>query len=439
MPAPFALTHLTIVTGDIDGTLLDDHTVVVDGSGTITHVAPSAEVTLPPGTRSIDATGRFVLPGLVNAHAHLFSDGLPISAILLNESTSGIISSLGRGPLGQWVFRKRTRANAITQLHSGVTTLRSVGDVGYEVLAIANEIDAGKFLGPRILASGPLLAITGGHGAPQIALTSDSPWQARRHARTNIQRGVKAIKISATAGVTDARDIGYAGRPEMSQEEMTGICEEAHNAGILVAAHAQSTAGIAAALRAGVDTIEHGAALDDETIGLFLDNPRSLRGHSALIPTLQACLPLVKLDQSITGVSDIVHANATLVWEEMLQGISMARDHGVTIGMGTDSAITYVTHYNVWRELDLLVRHGGFTRAEALNAATSTNAAIIGVDQVTGSIEVGKSADLVLLRDNPLEDFRRLTEPVMVIARGNIIDSPSVTRFADLDAHLDSL
>ena len=158
----------------------------------------------------------------------------------------------------------------LTQLHSGVTTIRSVGDVGYEVVKVAEEIDRGEYLGPRVLASGPLLAITGGHGAPQIALTSDSPWAARRNARGNIQRGVKAIKISATAGVTDARAIGYAGRPEMTEEEMAAICEEAHNAGIRVAAHAQSAAGIRASLRAGVDTIEHGAQLTPRSSTSFL-------------------------------------------------------------------------------------------------------------------------------------------------------------------------
>lgn len=119
----------------------------------------------------------------------------------------------------------------------------------------------------RVLASGPLLAITGGHGAPQIALTSDSPWDARRNTRKNVQGGVKAIKISATAGVTDARAVGYAGRPEMTEEEITAICDEAHNAGIRVAAHAQSAAGIRASLRAGVDTIEHGARMTRRSWG----------------------------------------------------------------------------------------------------------------------------------------------------------------------------
>jgi imidazolonepropionase-like amidohydrolase len=438
VPEPFALVDVTIVTGDTEGTVQPGSTVVVNADGEIENVGPTTDAPVPPGYRRRDLTGRFVVPGLINAHAHLFSNGLPLPPILLKESTASIAAKFGRGPVGQWLFKKRTKANVLTQLHSGVTTIRTVGDVRYEVVDVANEIERGDYLGPRVLASGPLLAITGGHGAPQIALTSDSPWDARRNARRNIQRGVKALKISATAGVTDARAIGYAGRPEMTEEEMIGICEEAHNAGIRVAAHAQSAAGIRNALRAGVDTIEHGAQLTPEILELFLDNPRSLTGSSALIPTLLVCMPLVKLDQEATGVNDIAKANATMVLDEMVQGINAAREHGIAIGMGSDSALTYVTHYDTWRELDLLVRFGGLTSAQALNAATRTNARVLGLDDVTGAIEVGKTADLVVLDANPLDGFRAFIDPLMVVARGTVLNRPSVTRYPELDAQLDT-
>ena len=439
MPEPFALTGSTVVVGDAEGTVLPDMTIVVGGDGDIEQVGATAETPVPRGYRAVDTVGRFVVPGLINAHAHLFSDGRPLPAILLKESVQGLVSVFSRSPAGRYLFTRRTRTNVRTQLHSGVTTIRSVGDVAYEVVAVADEIERGKYVGPRVLASGPLLAITGGHGAPQIALTSDSPWDARRNTRRNLQRGVKAIKISATSGVTDARAIGYAGRPEMTEEEMTAICDEAHNAGVLVAAHAQSKEGILAALRAGVDTIEHGAAMTPEIIELFGHNPRSLHGSSALIPTLQACLPLVKLDREVTGINHISKANAEMVMHEMIEGIHTAMEHGISIGMGTDSALTFVTHYNAWREMDLVARYGGLTRAQALNAATGTNARILGLADVTGAIEPGKAADLVVLDANPLDDFRAFVDPAMVVARGTVIDRPSVTRFPDVDAKLDSL
>jgi len=434
---PFALINARIVTGGVGAEEIREHTVVVGRDGTIEQVGPTEQTQVPAGYRVVDVGRRFVTPGLINAHAHLFSDGKPMPPILLNESAQSVVQVVGHSPLGKRIFKKRTKTNVTTQLNSGVTTLRSVGDVGYEVLRVANEIDAGKYVGPRILPSGPLFAVTGGHGAPQIALEGDSPWEHRRNVRQSLQKGVKAVKISATAGVTDARAIGYAGKPEMSEEEMAAICEEAHNAGVRVAAHAQSEPGILAALRAGVDTIEHGAGMTPEIIDLFGDNPRSLTGTSALIPTLQAALPLVKLDQEVTKINDVVRANAEMIFDRMVQGIRDAHANGIAVGMGTDSALTYVTHYNVWRELDLLVRYGELTPVEVLDAATATNAKILGIDDLTGSIEAGKSADLVVLDANPLDGFRAFVDPAMVIARGTIIDHPTVTRFDEIDAMLD--
>src|SRR5699024_7652367 len=182
------------------------------------------------------------------------------------------------------------------------------------------------------------------------------------------------------------------GAPQIATDEMTAICEEDHNAGIRVAAHAQSAAGITAALRAGVDTIEHGAGMTTEMVALFHHNPRSLTGSSSLVPTLQACIPLVKLDRNATGISDIAQQNATTIVQETIQGIQDARANDITIGMGTDSGLTHVTHYNTWRELDFVTSYGGLTPAETLHAATRANAALLGNKDVTGSSDVGKTA-----------------------------------------------
>ncbi len=438
MATPLAFTHATIVTGDAAGTLLPNQAVLVGENGRIGAVGNTDEVPIPSGYRRIDLTGRFLVPGLINAHAHLFSDGKPLSSLFTDEKLEGVLAAVMHGPIGRAIATRRTRTNVTTQLHSGVTTIRSLGDVRYEVVSIAHEIESGAMVGPRILPAGPLLAVSGGHGAPMIALISDSPWAARRNVRINLRHGAKAIKISATGGVTDARAIGEAGRPQMTEEEMTAICDEAHNAGVLVAAHAQSAEGITRALKAGVDTIEHGAGMTDEIVELFKHNPRSLRGWSALIPTMNAALPLVKLDPSITGITHVVRANAEMVVAGMLQGITDALANGITIGMGTDSALTYVTHYNTWRELDYVTRHGGLTSVQALNAATQVNARILNLADETGSIEAGKAADLVVLTANPLDGFRAFVDPVLVMARGTLIERPSVTRFPEVDDKLDA-
>lgn len=193
-----------------------------------------------------------------------------------------------------------------------------------------------------------------------------------------------------------------------------------------------------AALRAGVDTIEHGSEMDSEVIDLFMDNPRSLRGYSALVPTLMAALPLVKLDAADTGVDPIVQANAEIVLKRIIAAVHTARENGIAMGMGTDSALTYVTHYNTWREIDYVVRYGDLTVAQALHAATRANAAILGIDSQTGSLEVGKAADLVVLDADPLADLRAFVDPYLVCAAGDLIEAPKVERFADIDDQLDS-
>ncbi|MFC8045825.1 amidohydrolase family protein [Nocardia sp. NPDC057353] len=437
MPEPLAITHATMLTGDRDGTVHADTTVLVEADGRIAAVGPTAEIAVPDGVRVIDASGRFLLPGLINAHAHLFSDGKPLPPILVNPRVEKLVAVFLHSPLARRWLESRTERAVRTQLNTGVTTIRSVGDPGYEVVRVARAIERGDRLGPRLIPSGPLLAVPGGHGAPQIALTGADVDTTRKNVRRNLSRGARAIKISATAGVTDATEIGYAGRPEMSEANMRVICEEAHATGVLVAAHAQSDEGIRAALRAGVDTIEHGAALSDDVIELFGHNPNSLRGFSALVPTLTAALPLVKLDRSVTGANPVARANAEMIFDGMLSAIRTAVEHEILIGMGTDSALTFVPHYNTWRELDALIRYGGLTPAHALHLATQANARILGIEAVTGAVEPGRAADLVLTDADPLVDIRTLAQPSTVVVRGQVIDAPAVERFPEIDALLD--
>lgn len=222
----------------------------------------------------------------------------------------------------------------------------------------------------------------------------------------------------------------------MPETSMRAVCEEAHAAGILVAAHAQSQAGVLAALRAGVDTIEHGSGMSPEIVDVYLDNPTSLRGFSAMVPTLQACMPLVRLPNDL---GEVVRANAEMVLEEMLSGIRSASEHGIRLGVGTDSGVSFVTHSNFWREMHFLHTVAGLSRTAVLHAATRGNAELLGLQDVTGRVEPGIDADLLLVEGNPLEDFRHLERPWLVVARGARIPQPVVDRIEEIDAQLDTL
>jgi imidazolonepropionase-like amidohydrolase len=186
-----------------------------------------------------------------------------------------------------------------------------------------------------------------------------------------------------------------------------------------------------------VDTIEHGSALDDELLDLFRENPNSLNGYSSLIPTLSAGLSINAFPREVTGITEVQYENSKPVSEGMLAGARQAHMNGIRVGVGTDTGMTFVTQYATWRELYLLSHYAGFTAAQAFHAATQVNAEILGIEQETGSIEVGKAADLLVLDADPALDLRTLTAPKLVVAAGRPVWRPKVKRYDDIDTMLD--
>ena len=253
----YALINANVVTGTPDGEVSAGMTIIVE-NGRIAEVAKSGETAIPENCTVIDIRNQFVMPGLINAHVHLFGSGKPMKAIGGGKSQERLVGFL-RTRLGLRMLDSMVENHARTALYSGVTTIRAVGDLYYSDVRLRDKIDSGKCQGPRLLVSGPAITVTGGHGAGSFALISDSPWDSRKFVRKNVHEQVDLIKICVTGGVTDSRKIGNAGSLKMTLEEVSAVCEEAHKIGYLVAAHAEGTEGVRIALQGGVDTIEHGS------------------------------------------------------------------------------------------------------------------------------------------------------------------------------------
>jgi imidazolonepropionase-like amidohydrolase len=204
----------------------------------------------------------------------------------------------------------------------------------------------------------------------------------------------------------------------MTPEEIAAIVDEAHRRNILVTSHAQSTQGVKEALQAGVDNIEHGAALDRETIALFLNNPKSKRGYSTLHPTLSMGAGMPELTDEVreNPAVYVIYQNGKLISAGSANGYRSAIENGVKVGLGTDAGL--VDHAAAWKELTYFVQHAEVSNREALYMGTLGTAESIGVESVTGSIEPGKSADFIALERDPIEDLSALAAPYLVVAQG---------------------
>jgi imidazolonepropionase-like amidohydrolase len=432
----YALTNCRIIDG-INSGIQENMTILVSG-GKIKQIGKFSEVKTSVGYTNLDIAGKYVMPGLINAHAHLFGSGKPMKAISESKAQRKLVNMLDT-KIGGEILDNMMKSHALTALNSGVTTIRAVGDLLYSDIRLRDRIDSGKLQGPRLLVSGLAISVTGGHGSDSFAYISDSPWEARKFVRKNVCEQVDLIKICVTGGVTDSKKVGQAGRLAMTLEEVSAVCEEAHKVGLLVAAHAESTEGVRIALMGGVDTIEHGGILDQEMIELFLNNPKSLQGYSCLIPTLYPAITICKLNPKDTLMNSVNIENAKIVFEGMVKGLVQATEAGVLTGLGTDSSCPLVTQYNTWRELDYTVKYAGLSPEKAIHNATSRNAKILGIDHLTGTLESGKASDLIVIKQNPLTDLRALSEVDMVMRGEILIDNPQIKKLTQVDKLLDTI
>ncbi len=429
-----ALINCNIIDGDQNSPIINNGVILIknvvergETSGLITQVGKAAEIEIPSDYRKVDLEGNYVLPGLINAHCHMIGNGKPTTMVNVSDDIMERVAGFIKLGFVKRVLKQRMITNIRTALKSGVTTMRTLGDPSYLDVKIRDEIKRGKLIGPRIICSGNGVCPTGGHGGP-MGFTADDVGEVRKRVRENLRKDIDVLKISSTGGVLDSKIIGEAGRPQMTVEEIDAFCTEAHRGGIMVATHCQSAKGIKEALLGGVDTIEHGSHFPDELIDLFKNNPKSMRGYTCLVPTLAAGMGMATLPRKDSKISYVISENAKMIEKGMIQGLQKAYKNGIKIGMGTDSSAPFATHYDVWKELKYYLKYTDMKPQQAIYYGTKGTAKVLGIDDITGSISVGKSADLQIVEGNPIEDINHLGKVKKVVIFGRLISNTKVKK-----------
>ena len=383
---------------------------------------------IPEGYQVIDAAGKYVLPGLINMHVHLAGNGKPQKK---QRDNAKLVRLLFSNPVSAKAAQILVENYARIELMSGVTTIRTVGGLKDLDTKLRDAIDAGKKDGPRILAANEGISVPGGHMAGSVAIAAESAEEAVNLVKKADRQNVDLIKLMITGGVMDAKEKGVPGEMKMPPEMIRAVCSEAHRRGYLTVAHTESTEGVIQALKNGVDSIEHGAAPTAEMIHLFQEK------HAFLTTTLSPALPYAFFPTEISHASEVEQYNGKVVFDGIRDCAIAAIANGIPVALGNDVGCPWVTQYDFWRELVYFQKYTGVSNAFALYTATLNNAVLAGIGNITGSLEEGKCADLIMVEGDPLEDLKVLRSVKTVMARGRLYEKPSVKRKPLIDEQLD--
>jgi imidazolonepropionase-like amidohydrolase len=404
--------HLFDGTGD----KTRDNMVIVVVGDRIQSISPANSVTIPAGATVVDLSHATVLPGLIDCHTHLGARADRYDEIYNFKDTP---------------FQSAFAAtvNARKTLEAGFTSVRDVGSLPFLAVDLRNSINEGLIPGPRIVASGPAISITGGHGdlnnfSPQTRVSmfpeerdfqiADGVDQIRHVVRAQVKYGVDVIKILATGGVLSKGD--SPGAPQFTPEELKAAADEAHMAGRKIAAHAHGTQGIKNAILAGIDSIEHASLIDDEGIRLAKEHGTYLvmdiyNDDYILGKAIEFGLPQENVEKE-KKIGKLQREN----FERAVKG-------GAKMAFGTDAGV--YPHGDNAKQFFYMVKFG-MTPAQAIRAATSNAADLIGRAKDVGTLEAGKFADVIAVTEDPLQNVRAL-ENVGFVMKGGVVAKDQIT------------
>lgn len=420
----YALVNCTLLDGTKDMKPQKGMTVLVDGKKIADVTAEKA----PAEYETIDLGGKYVMPGLINMHVHLPATGKPRKK---PSDPKKLVKLVTMNALTNKIGVKFCENTAKTELLSGVTTIRTVGGVGNYDTEIRDLSKAGKILAPRVLASNMAVSVPDGHMAGSLAYEATTPEEAAAYVERIYKEKTDLIKLMITGGVMDAEVVGEPGVLRMQPELVKAACDKAHSLGMTVAAHVESPQGVLVALQNGVDSIEHGAMPNDEIIHLFKEK------NAYQVSTISPALPYALFDRSISHATYEQQENGKVVFDGIVALAKACLENDIPVGLGTDTGCPYITHYDMWRELCYFVKYCGVTPSFALYSATLLNAKLAKIDDITGSIEAGKAADMIICDKNPLENLSVLRNLYSVIKEGYMINHPKIKKMPEAEKELD--
>lgn len=358
----------------------------------IAAIVPSADHEIPADAEVVDLGGMTLLPGLIDCHEHL--------GLIFGEDEAE------QGTDAPEYYAMKSLLHTQQILDAGVTTVRTAGDPGDTGNLIKRALSHGIIHGPTIVSAHRLITRTGGH-AWFIANQADGPWGLRSAIREEVRRGADVIKITVSGGAATIGSDVYA--PDMTTEEIEACVDEAHRLGRRIMAHGHGGAGITQAVRAGVDSIEHGMLLTPDDLDLMKEH------DTYLVATSVYGIEALKNPSVPEYVKEKVRGSVAT----SLDALRYAAEIGVKVAVGTDTL-----HGRVWEELAVLAENG-FTPMQALQAGTRNGADLIGVLEEKGTIEPGKVADLIAVRGNPLDDLAALDRPPFIMHNGRVHRLPA--------------